>query len=137
MIKEETQEETLSHLDLLVQKSLQYKHHKRNYIQSLDEGFIPSGLKIKKKPAFQQVTEDFMVKWNSILYNAERNIVELLLYEENVISKIQVKIQEKVNKKNPEKFKRKFSELERQHSGFQKKLDQNKFIFVNYAVKAG
>ena len=43
--------------------------------------------------------------WNSILCNAERNIVELLLYEaEKVIAKIQVEIQAEVNEKNPGKF---------------------------------
>ena len=119
--------ETLSHLDLLVQKSLRYKHHKLNYIQSLEEGFIPSGLKIKKKPAFQPVSEDFEAKWNSILYNAERNIVELLLYEaEKVIAKIQVEIQAEVNEKNPEKSERKYAELEGQHCRFQRKLDQRR-----------
>ena len=91
---------TLSHLDLLVQKSLRYKHHKLNYIQSLEEGIIPSGLKIKKKLAFQQMSE-----WKSILYNAERNIVELLLYKaEKVIATIQVEIQAEVNEKNLEKL---------------------------------
>ena len=44
--------ETPSHLDLLVQKSLRYKHHKLNYIPSLEEGIIPAGLRIKEKPAF-------------------------------------------------------------------------------------
>ena len=114
-------------MDLLVQKSLGYKHHKLNYIQSLEEGIIPSRLKIKKKPAFRPVLEHFEVKWNSILYNAERNIVELLLYEaEKVIAKIQDEIQEKVNEKNPEKFERRYGELERQHSHFQRKLDQRR-----------
>ena len=59
------------------------------------------------------MSEDFEAKWNSILYNAERNIVELLLYEaEKVIAKIQVEIQAEVNEKNPEKFERKYAELE-------------------------
>ena len=121
------QGETLSHLDVLVQKSLRYKHHKLNYIRSLEEGIIPSGLKIKKNPAFQPVSENFKVKWNSILYNAERNIVELLLYEaEKVIAKIQVEIQEEVNEKNLKKFKRKYAELGRQHSRFLRKLDQRR-----------
>ena len=119
--------ETLSHLDLLVQKSLRYKHHKLNYIQSLEKGVIPSGLKIEKKATFQPVSEDFEAKWNSILHNAERNIVELLLYEsEKVIAKIQVEIQAEVNEKNPEKFERKYAELEGQHSLFQRKLDQRR-----------
>ena len=106
---------------------LRYKHHKLNYIQSLEEGIIPSGLKIKNKPAFQPVSEDFGPKWNSILYNADRNIVELLLYKaEKVIAKIQVEIQAKVNEKNPEKVERKCAELEGQHSHFQRKLDQRR-----------
>ena len=71
----------------------------------MEEGIIPSVLRIKKAPAFQSVSEDSEVKWNSILYNAERNIVELLLYEaEMVIAKVQVEIQEEVNEKNPEKL---------------------------------
>ena len=111
------------------------------------------------------MSEDFEAKWNSILYNAERNIVELLLYEaEKVIAKIQVEIQAEVNEKNPEKFERKYAELEGQHSRFQRKLDQRRrkkwkkvkerniknheknnilastgtysFIFVNHTVKA-
>ena len=33
-------------LDYSVQKSLRYRHHKQNYIRSLDEGIIPTGLRI-------------------------------------------------------------------------------------------
>ena len=58
------QNETLSYLDLLIQKSMRYKHHKENYIQSiyklhLEQGILPSGLQIKKKPAFLPVLVDF------------------------------------------------------------------------------
>ena len=80
------------------------------YASGLYLCIIPLGLKIKKKPAFHPVSEDFEVTWNSILYNAERSIVELLLYEsEKVIAKIQVEIQEEFNEKNPEKFERKYA----------------------------
>ena len=73
------------------------------------------------------MSEDFETKWNSILYNAERNIVELLQYEaEKVNAKMQVEIQAEVNEKNPEKFERKYAELEGQHSRFQRKLDQRR-----------
>ena len=37
---------------------------------------------------------------------------------------MQVEIREEVNEKNHEKFERKYAELERQHSRFQRKLDQ-------------
>ena len=38
-------------LDHLVQKLLSCKHHKKNYIRSLDEEIIPTELWINKKPA--------------------------------------------------------------------------------------
>ena len=58
------QDGTLSYLDLLIQKSMRYKHHKENYIKSiyklhLEQGILPSGLQIKKKPAFLPVLVDF------------------------------------------------------------------------------
>ena len=53
---------------------MNYKHHKENYIKSLQEGITPSGLQIKKKPAFLPVSEDFKIKWNAILHDAEKNI---------------------------------------------------------------
>ena len=51
----------MSHLDILLQKSLRYKHHRENCIQSSEEKVIPSGLKINKKPAFAPISEDFMI----------------------------------------------------------------------------
>ena len=70
---------TLSHLDLLIQKSMSYKHDKENCIKSLEEGITPSGLQIKKKTAFLPVSEDFGIKWNAILRDAEKNIIKLLM----------------------------------------------------------
>ena len=68
------QDGTLSHLILLIQKSMRYKHHKENYIKSLEERITPSRLQIKKRSAFLPVLEDFESKWNAILYDAEKNI---------------------------------------------------------------
>ena len=36
----------MSLLDRLLQKSLRYKHHRKNYIQNLEEKVIPAGLNI-------------------------------------------------------------------------------------------
>ena len=47
------------HLDHLLQKSLRYKHHKENYIRSLNEGIVPVVLHLNKKPAFVPVLENF------------------------------------------------------------------------------
>ena len=60
-------------LDHLVEKSLRYKHHKQNYIRSLDEGIIPAGLCINKKPAINTVSSDFHNNWKK-LYPKERRI---------------------------------------------------------------
>ena len=82
-----------SHLDLAFQKALRYSHHKENYKKSLQNGVIPHRLRIKKQPAFVPTTEDFYIKWDSILYDAERKLVELLLVElEKVVAKVQIDI---------------------------------------------
>ena len=48
----------MSLLDILLQKSLRYKHHRENYIQKVEKIVIPSGLKINKKPAFAPISQD-------------------------------------------------------------------------------
>ena len=63
------------HLERLLQKSLRYQHHQKNYEKSLETGIIPKGLKVKKVPAFQPVSEDFFIKWEAILYNAEKTLL--------------------------------------------------------------
>ena len=78
---------------LAFEKALRYSHHKENYKKSLQNGVIPHGLRIKKQPAFVPTTEDFYIKWDSILYDAERKLVELLLVElEKVVAKVQIDI---------------------------------------------
>ena len=83
-----------THLDYLYQKSLRYQHHRENYLTSLLEGLIPSGLRINKRPAFESVSDEFENKWNSVLYDAEKRLVKLLLKEsENVVAKVQSEIE--------------------------------------------
>ena len=65
------QDGRMSLLDRLLQKSLPNKHHRENYIQSLEEKVIPSGLKINEKPAFAQISEDFRINWKNILRNKQ------------------------------------------------------------------
>ena len=118
---------TLSHLDLLIQKSMSYKHHKENYIKSLEEGITPSGLQIKKKPAFLPVSEDFEIKWNAILRDAEKKIIKLLMYESNqVIAKIEAEIQEELKEEDPNRFRKKLNQLENKHASFRKLLEKKR-----------
>ena len=78
----------LSHLDHQFQKSLRYRHHKENYKISLKEGITTTDLKIRKELGFVPVTGKFNKKWNSVLFDAERSLLELLLTEsDNVIKK--------------------------------------------------
>ena len=88
-----------SHLDYLYQKSLRYQYHRENCVTSLLEGFIPKGLRIKKRPAFETVTDHFENQWNSILYDTEKRLVKLLLKEsENIIAKIDTEIEIELQK---------------------------------------
>ena len=48
-----------SQLDNLLQKSFHYHYHRENYIQSLREGVIPTGLKLKKKTAINYISDGF------------------------------------------------------------------------------
>ena len=42
-------------------------------------------------PAFHPISADFFIKWKEILYNAEKNLVDLLLYESSkVIAEIEI-----------------------------------------------
>ena len=69
----------LEHLNKILLKLLRYRHHQLNYEENLRRGVIPKGLRIRKDPPFQPVSDDFQIKWNKSLYNAEKNFVELLL----------------------------------------------------------
>ena len=58
------------------------------------EGITPRGLELKKRSAFAPISEDFMSKWDDILFKAEKDLVKLLLFESNVIiEKINLDIQ--------------------------------------------
>ena len=69
-------------------------------------------LKIKKEPAFHLISEDFFIKWKEILYNAVKNLVDLLLYESSkVIAEIEIDFSNKIYKPHPDDYKAKRVEL--------------------------
>ena len=70
----------LSRLDLLLQISIRNNLYKINY-ESLSERIIWTGLKINKKPAFQQISDNFHQQWNTVLYDTEKRLVKLLQQE--------------------------------------------------------
>ena len=47
----------------------------------------------KKSPAFEPVRKDFDLKWDQVLYDAEKSLVKLLLHEsQEVMAKIELDI---------------------------------------------
>ena len=119
---------SLSHFDILLQKTLRYKHHKQNYLRSIEEGLTPTGLKLQKKPAYVPVSKDFSIKWNKVLSDAEGKLVRLLLSESDKVirkheAEIVLKIQEE-QKNNIENTS--LEKLERKHSKFKERLSQKR-----------
>ena len=49
--------------------------------KELRNRYQTKGAKNKKVPAFHPISEDFFIKWEEKLYDAEKNLVELLLCE--------------------------------------------------------
>ena len=100
------------HLERLLQKSLRYQHHQKNCEKSFETGIIPKGLKIKKVAAFHPVSKNFFIKWEQILYNAEKNLAELLLYESfKVITRIEIDFSDEIYKHHPDDYKAKRIDL--------------------------
>ena len=83
----------------------------KNYERSLLEGIVPTGLKLKKRPAFQPASADLDLNWNNVLYDAKNKLVKLLLQElKKVITKIDtditIEIETKTQKQHGKKEKR-------------------------------
>ena len=119
---------SLSHLDILLQKTLRYKHRKQNYLRSIEEGVTPTGLKLQKKPAFVPISEDFSIKWNKVLSDAEGKLVRLLLSEsDKVIRKLEVEIVVKIQEDRKNNIENtSLEKLEGKHSKFKERLLQKR-----------
>ena len=116
-----------SHLDLLFQKGIRYKHHHENFQESLANGITPFGLRIKKAPGIVPVTEDFHIKWNDILKGAERKLIELLLIEsENVIAKIQLEVDNSISKNYPDNIEAEAKRLLDRNKHLERTLEQRR-----------
>ena len=111
----------LSRLDLLLQKSIRYNHHKQNYERSLLEGIIATGLKINKKPAFQPISGNFYQHWNIVLYDTQKRLVKLLL--EKVIERVGTEITLEIDKKFPDYTNSGRTSVREKHKRFEQNLE--------------
>ena len=76
-------------------------------------------------PAFHPLSEDFFIKWEEILYNAEKILVELLLYESSkVIAKIEIDFSNEIYKLHPDDYKAKRIELTNNNKFYKKQLER-------------
>ena len=117
----------VEHLDKLLQISLRYKHHQLNYEESLRRGVVPKGLQIRKDPAFEQISDDFQIKWNEIPYNAEKNLVELLLYESSkVVAKVEIDFNKELLNCHPNDYKEKLIPLSKKYKGYENKVEKRR-----------
>ena len=78
------------HLDLHLRKALRYENHQENFKESLSNDVTPFGLRIKMTPAIVTFNEKFQIKWYSILKNAEKQRIKLLLFKsKTMVDKMQ------------------------------------------------
>ena len=112
---------------LAFQKALLYSRHRENCKKSLQNGVIPPGLLIKKQPAFITTTEDFYIKLDSILYDAQRRLVELLLVEsEKVVAMIEIDINNQLTEEYSTDASKKREELERGNENYRRELQRRR-----------
>ena len=116
-----------THLDLLFQKALRYEHHQKNFKESLSNDVTPFGLCSKKTPAIETVNDDFHMKWHSILKNAEKQLIELLLFEsETMVAKIQFEVDMSIKALFPDDQGEVKNILREKHQNVEKQLKQRR-----------
>ena len=104
----------LSEIDILFQKSIRGSHHKENYLRSLQEEIPLVGLRLKKKPGFVAISEDFQTNWDEVLHMAEMNLVQLLTVESGKeISKLQKDTDNHLKRDYPEIFRKKRLQIQK------------------------
>ena len=106
------------------EKLLGYENHAENYKLALEMQIIPFGLRIMKLPAIKPISEDFSNQWNSVLYDSEKRLVQLLLAEtQKVVEKTQIEFNEKLHEKYPESFQREKLLIEKRNGKIKKQLE--------------
>ena len=86
---------------------------------------VPKGLSIKKATKFEPVSKDFYMKLDEILYNAEKNLIELLFYElSKIVAKLEVDLSIRISELYPDIYKDKYLEMERKEKIYSKNLEK-------------
>ena len=81
-------------------------------------------MKLRKDPAFSPVTDGFQQKWNAILFNAEKNLVELLFVEtDSVIKKLELDFNKELKRQFPDSIEGKKVNNQKETSAIQDTTD--------------
>ena len=89
--------------------------------------YIPSGLKINKKPVFAPISEDFILNWENILRRAEYSLVQLILTEsQKVIKKLHSHIENELRNFGYDSRDQVYLGLEQKHTDFKKSLEKRR-----------
>ena len=84
-------------------------------------------MRIKKAPAFEPISKDFYIKWDDILYNAKKNLIELLLCESSkVVAKLEVDLSNGIRELYPDSYENKRLEMERKEEIYSKNLEKRR-----------
>ena len=114
-----------THLDLLYQKSLSYQHHWENYQTSFLEGLIPCGLRNKKHPATNAISDTFEEQWDFVLYDAKTKLVQLLLKEsKRIINETGIQIEVDISNDYTTTGSTKYKQLEEKYLKFRQQLEK-------------
>ena len=96
-------------------------------MRSLQEGTPPMGLRLKKKPVFVAISEDFQTKWDEVLHTAEMNLVQLLNVESGkVIAKLEKDIDDHLIRDYPDSFREKRLQIQMKQWKLTKELEQRR-----------
>ena len=96
-------------------------------MRSLQEGIPPVGLRLKKKPAFVAISEDFQTKREKVLHTAEMNLVRLLNVESGkVIAKLEKNIDDNLKRDYPDSFREKCLQFAKKQWKLTRELEQRR-----------
>ena len=84
-------------------------------------------MQIRKDAAFEPISNDFQIKWNEIVYNAEKTFVELLLYESsNTVAKLEVHCNKELQNRHLNDHKEKDIQLSKNQKVYENKSEKRR-----------
>ena len=84
-------------------------------------------MRINKKPAINTVSSDFYNNWKTIISEAEKDLVQLLLVESNkIIAKIDFEIQSYIKEYHPNNYHHEYGLMQKKHNNYKKELSKRR-----------